>query len=91
MTAFKEATERIELLIEAAKLVQHERAVGDRLTKITEVIDHPVEALAVVCNGQITLDKSSKASVEMQGVHLHVPEEVSLDGQPSGSRRPWRF
>ena len=43
--------------VEAPNEVEDERAVGDRLTEVPEVVRHPLEAAAVVGDGEISLGK----------------------------------
>jgi len=69
-------------LVEPTKHVEDQGAVSDVLVEVSEVVGHLLEALAVIGDGEITLCKSAKLGVEVEGVGLLVADEVTLDGEP---------
>ena len=64
--------------------VEDERAIGDRLAKVAEVVCHTLQTPAVVGYGEITLDEAAELGVEVECPSLAVAEELRLDGDPGG-------
>jgi len=57
MAATKMQTDVGVALVEASDEVDDERAVGDHLTEVAEIICHTLESPAVVGDGEVTLLK----------------------------------
>jgi len=71
-----------EVLVEAAKHVEGERAVRDGRPEIIELISHLLEAPAVVGDGEVALGEAVELDVEEDGASLAVPQEVCLHSDP---------
>ena len=71
-------------LVEALDEVEDERAIGDRLAKVVEVVRHTLQTPTVVGYGEITLDEAAELGVEVECPSLAVAEELRLDGDPDG-------
>ena len=72
VAAAKVQTNVVVPLVEAPDEVEDERAIGDCLTEVPEVIRHPLETPAVVGDGEITLGEAAKLGVEVEGPSLTV-------------------
>jgi hypothetical protein len=71
-----------EALVEAADYVEDEGAVGDDFPESAEVVDHLLEAAAVLGNGEVALDEVAEPRLKLDGAYLPVPKELGLDGEP---------
>jgi hypothetical protein len=71
-----------EALVEAADYVEDEGAVGDDFPESAEVVDHLLEAAAVLGNGEVALDEVVEPRLKLDGAYLPVPKELGLDGEP---------
>ena len=76
MRAPELATEGGVLLVEAAENVEDQCAVRDVLAEVTKGISHVLEPLAVVRDGEITLDKVMELSIEVEGPSLSVTKKL---------------
>jgi hypothetical protein len=66
-----------EAVIEATKDVEDEGVVPNGLAKIGKLVGHRLELMAVIVDGEITLDNGMKLSVE-ERTNLHVADELLL-------------
>jgi hypothetical protein len=72
--------EVIVALVEAPEKVEDERAIGDRLPKVTRGGRHVLHLAAVLNDREIPLDKGSKGGVKVESTSLTVAEELLLNG-----------
>jgi len=70
----------LEVLIQTVNEVEDEGAVGDDFTSVTKLVYHALELLAVIGDGQITLNEVAELGVEEEGACLAVIEELGLHG-----------
>jgi len=73
----------LEPLIEAPQDVQHQCAVVEGFTKISEGVSHALHLAAVVINGEIALREVAEFSIKEQFPGLTVPQELLLNPEPS--------
>jgi hypothetical protein len=78
----EDASEGGVAFVEAARHVEHQRAVVDGLAELAKFGRHLLELLAVICDRKITLNEVPERGVEMKGTSLTVPKELGLDGEP---------
>jgi len=82
-TAPKKGPDVSEALNEAADDVEDEGALGDDFAEGPKVVCHLIEMAAVLGDGEVALDKSSKLCLKLDGACFPVPENLGLDGEPS--------
>ena len=73
------------LNIEAADESEHERAIGDLLTKGTKISSHALQFAAVVDDVEVALLDVAELLVEDEGARLPVPKELGFNGEPSSA------
>jgi len=79
------AADILELLIKAADESEHERAIGDLLTKGTKISSHALQFAAVVDDVEVALLDVAELLVEDEGARLPVPKELGFNGEPSSA------
>jgi hypothetical protein len=72
----------LEPLVETPIDVEDERAVGDGLAEVAEVLCLVLVEPAIVGDGEVTLTEGAEVSVGVQGACGLVPKELRLDGEP---------
>jgi hypothetical protein len=79
-----------EALVEAANYVEDEGAVCDNFPESAEVINHLLEAVAVLDNGEVALDEDAEPRLKLDGAFLPVLKELGLTAsQESQAVPPW--
>jgi hypothetical protein len=68
--------------VEPADDVEDEGAVGDRFTKIAEILCLALVLPAIVNDGKVALTEGPEVGVSVQGARGLIPEKLGLDGEP---------
>jgi hypothetical protein len=77
----------LEPLVETPADVEDERAIGDGLAEVAEVLCLALVEPAIVDDREVTLTEGAEVGVGVQGAHGLVPEELRLDGEPDVASR----
>jgi hypothetical protein len=72
----------LEPAVETADNIEDEGAVGNKLTKVAEILRHALVLPVVVSDGEVTLAEGPEVSVGVQGVRGLIPKKLGLDSEP---------
>jgi hypothetical protein len=85
MAAMKMQTDVGVALVEASDEVDDERAVGDHLTEVAEIICHTLESPVVVGDGEVTLVEVAELGIKVECPGFAIAEELRFDGDPGSA------
>jgi hypothetical protein len=81
----------IEVLVQPPKDVEDEDPVVNECVEVSRTVRHGLELAAVLINREVSLNKSTKSSIEVKSTVLTVTEKLVLDGEPEVTRRATAF
>ena len=70
----------------AEALVEDEGTVSDRLPKGGQIVNHLLQAAAVLGDGEVVLDEVAEPRLQVNGSCFTVAEDLRLDDKPSIAR-----
>jgi hypothetical protein len=80
--ALNQCAEVGEPVVEAAKDVEDQRAVTNRFAEVRKLVDHGLESVAVIGDGQAALDEGAELGVKEKSTTLLVSNELLLEAKP---------
>jgi hypothetical protein len=73
-----------EAIVEVAEHDEDEGVVKNDFPKITKSVNHPFEMIAIVKDGEITMNEVTKLDVKDEWAHLTVADKLLLNLKPEG-------
>jgi hypothetical protein len=81
----------LEALVQPPKDVEDEDPVFNGYAEVCHTVGHGLELTAVLIDREVTLNKSTKVSMNVKSTLLTVTEKLVLDGEPKVAHRATAF
>jgi hypothetical protein len=81
----------LEALVQLPKDVEDKDSVFNGCAEVNQIGGHGLEPAAVLIDREVTLNKSTKGSINVKSMLLTVTVKLVLDGEPEVARRATTF